>query len=134
MRAPSYFVLFFVITFGVAAGNLLSGYVTAAVVAYQLDKVAAELKAQAAVAKGKSDRQAAASRKVAEAKRDRLRSKQQSERANGSVGKRLIRECIEWQRTASDTESSYAVDQAWLTCKKKDQYMETGTWDAKLGS
>ena len=134
MRASSYFVLFFVITLGVAAGNLLSNYVTAAVVAYQLNEVTAELKVQAAVAQEKSDRQAAANRSVAEAKRERLLQQQRQSRANGSLGKRLVRECAEWRRSVNDTQSSYAAEQARLSCKKKEQYINTGSWGSKLGS
>lgn len=127
-----YLVLFVVIALGVAAGNLLSTFVTAQYAAYQVQEAAEQLsrEMEASAARANAER---AERDAARAAREReQRDQMRRVRGSGQLGQRLIRECEDWRRVAEATPTPTTKVQADRHCKKMEQYLDTGIWDPKL--
>ena len=127
-----YIALFFIIALGVAAGNLLSNVITAAVVAHQVEAATKEINTESKAVLQRQQKISVEHKALSEAERKRQVKRKMQSRRVSKLGKRLIRECNEWRNNATETRSSYASEQAQRTCKKKEQYISSGSWDKSL--
>lgn len=122
----SYVVLFFVILLGVAAGNLLSNWITARIAAYQMEKAAAAAtQFMSNELKRSSEAMQALTRKVqAEAEAKRLMD--QRNRAASPLGQILSRQCDDWRGAYQQFKSDSARIEMNRHCGRYAAYVETG--------
>lgn len=110
-----YFLLFIVISLGVASGNLLSTWVTARIVAYQVEQaslsLSAELNAQAT--------------KIEQQNQQRLLQTRE-QRTTSQIGRFLSKNCEEWKTTHQQYESFTSQQEMDKACKRYTEYLRTG--------
>jgi hypothetical protein len=125
-ESPNYVAWLLVIVFGVTCGNLLSTWITAAIVEYRVQLVAREaLKAMQATMKNAARVQREASARAESARLaelDRLRQV----RASDPHGMKLARECEDWKRMHQQFSSPTAASESDRSCRRYSHYLETG--------
>lgn len=110
-----YLLLLLVVIIGVAAGNLLSNWITARVAAHQLEQSIAEFSDQVAA-------EQAASRQ----RQEQLRTQTRSERANSRTGQFLKKSCDEWTATNERYENYTSRQEMRKACDRYEDFLETG--------
>ena len=119
-------VLLIVIIIGVATGNLLSNWISAKYVEYQI-KVAThdlnqELKRQSRIANAQSQ----ASHEQAANRRTQLQAAQQRQRTNDQTGRMLEQTCTEWRKADSNLKTYTTGVEAAKHCMRYNTYVQNG--------
>ena len=113
--------LFFTIALGVAAGNLMSNWITAKVVEYQTKQALIEFSKEAERATQESEaRNAAQSAAMQEALR--------RQRAADRNGQKLAQTCQEWRKADSDLKSYTTRTEVEKNCSRYEKYLSTGQY------
>lgn len=110
-----YLALFFVITLGVAAGNLLSNYATSQYVAYQ---------ASQALKQHKQERNAAIAEQNERQRQQQLRL--ENERKKTSTARKLRKACEEWKTAHSQFQSNTSEAEMLKACNAYSRYITEG--------
>jgi Na+-transporting NADH:ubiquinone oxidoreductase subunit NqrC len=113
--AINYVLLLVVIIVGVAAGNLLSTYITAQ---------AARQGLQAQSQRTQAHLQAAAQRQAADLAD--LAEHQQQQRRTDAVGAKLARSCADWQQADVSLHTDTTRTESARQCARFDRYVQTG--------
>lgn len=128
MKDLDYLWLLVVVVFGVAGGNLLSNWVTAKVVAYEIQQAAREAEGRLAEANERAAQQRQLRNEVDQAKREEQRQQMRNVRGSGKTGRDLKRTCDDWQRAVEQTDTATARSEATKHCGRYEQYLESGIW------
>lgn len=115
----NWIILWFIITLGVASGNLLSGFIGSLALGYQLRAVLSSLNegADETAAQVQSDLQESSERRAAE---------QRERRRESDRGQTLARQCDEW-RSAHNELDTYTTEQNMdRYCGAYHEYVQTG--------
>jgi hypothetical protein len=124
-ESQNYVAWLLVIVLGVTCGNLLSTWITAAIVEYRVQVVAREaLKAMQATMENAARVQREASVRAESARLaewDRLRHV----RASDAHGMKLARECEDWKRMNQQFSSPTAASESDRSCRRYSHYLET---------
>jgi len=124
--AINYVLLLVVIIVGVAAGNLLSTYITAQAVAHAGLQAAqaARQGLQAQSQRTQAHLQAAAQRQAADLAD--LAEHQQQQRRTDAVGAKLARSCADWQQADVSLHTDTTRTESARQCARFDRYVQTG--------
>lgn len=115
----NFFALFITITLGVAAGNLMSNWITAKVVEYQTKQALIEFSKNAERATQESRlRNAAQNAATQEALRQ--------QRAADRTGQNLAKSCEEWRKADSELKSYTTRTESAKNCSRYERYVNTG--------
>jgi len=112
-----YIALFFIITFAVMSGNLLSNFVTTWAAGVELQKMVAQ-------------------RNLAQIQSNEIRQKQkttklqsdQIKRQNSAFGKTLAANCVEWLNMVKTTPTRITKSESKKRCDKYNTYVDTGNY------
>ena len=112
-----YIILFFIITFGVMSGNLLSNFVSIWVTTIGLEEVAKQ-------------------QRITNADNNRIRQEQELQKAKTSkiirqqnaTGKRLERVCIDWVSMAKTTPTRTTIEGRKKHCDNYNNYIDNGKY------
>ena len=127
----SYFFLLLIITVGVAAGNLLSNWITATIVRIQLEEAAE--RASRAV-----DRELKQFRQMTEQQRRQATDntnagieENRQRRSADPIAAKLRTACAEWSRAEVELKSETARNEASKACALLNQYIDSGSLPSK---
>ncbi|MBN3560550.1 hypothetical protein [Aliamphritea spongicola] len=110
-----YLTLFFIITLGVAAGNLLSNYATSQYMAYQASQALNQLK---------QERNAAIAEQTEKQRQQQIRL--ESERKKTSTAHKLRKACEEWKVAHNQFRTDTSKTEMAKACKAYARYISTG--------
>lgn len=114
-RKVDYFLLFTVISLGVASGNLLSTWITARIVAYQVEQASLSLR----------DELNLQATKIEQQNQQRL-FQTREQRATSQAGRFLSKNCEEWKAAHQQFESFTSQQEMDKACKRYSEYLRTG--------
>lgn len=118
----NYFALLVVIVIGVAAGNLLSNFITAKIVEIQVAQAAAEA-SRAMAAQAQQARRSAHAAAVLQAQHEaRLREARRMD----AIGNRLARACMDWRQADLELHSDTTRLETERHCSRYQRYLDTG--------
>jgi len=123
----NYPALLAVIVFGVAAGNLLSNWVTAKVIEAQVQYATAEvnknINAQITSSREAANEQARRTAEATAASEEQLRQM----RRQDATGVRLAQTCNEWQKADAELHSYTTKTETSKRCDHYERYVESGS-------
>ena len=122
----SYVMLFVVVLLAVTGGNLLSNWITARVVEYQLEVAASEASARLKqeIARTQQAAAAAQARSLQEAAAQAAQV-QQSRRAD-RLGTKLEQACAEWTKANQELQSYTTRTEQERACARLNSYVQSG--------
>lgn len=115
----NWIVLWFVITLGVASGNLLAGYITSLALDYQLRTTLSSLREDSEEASSRAERdlRESAARRAAE---------QHERRRESDRGQTLARQCNEWRNAHRELDTYTTAQNVEKYCGAYHEYLQTG--------
>lgn len=124
----NYFLIFIIVIFGVAIGNLISTFVVAKAVEYQAQQAMAE----AAQVMQRQNREAQAQMNATAQRNAALLEQQQAalraQRAADPNGVRLSQTCAEWRKADANLNSYTTQTELAKSCARYDSYVMTGIY------
>ena len=118
----NFVALFVTIALGVAAGNLMSNWITARVVEYQTKQALIEF------CKKKTDRATEESRVRNAAQSAAMQEALRRQRAADRTGTKLAQACLEWRKADSDLKSYTTRTEVEKNCSRYEKYLSTGQY------
>lgn len=121
-----YLLLLLVITIGVAAGNLLSNWITARIAVYQLEQSVTELSEQLTGQQAASTQRQQQHLEQSRQQQEQRRQQTRNERANSRTGLFLAKSCDEWKATNQRYDNFTSQQEMRKACNQYEKYLETG--------
>ena len=112
-----YIVLFFIITFAVTSGNLLSNYVTTLAAGLELQKMIQH-----------SNNVQTENNQIRHKKNQQQLQRDQINRQNNRLGKTLATSCVDWLNMAKTTPTFTTKAESKKHCEKYNTYVDTGEY------
>jgi hypothetical protein len=122
----NYAALLATVIIGVAAGNLISNWVTARVVAYQAEVALSELNKANAARAVRAQESAAAQARENEAAVAAQQEQVRERRRNDREGVRLRQTCEEWRRADAQLNTYTTKSEMAKHCGAHERYVEFG--------
>jgi hypothetical protein len=118
--------LFVVVLLGVAGGNLLSNWITARVVAHQLEVGAAEATARAKVTLEQAQKAAASAQAQAQKETAARTAQAEQSRREDKIGRKLAQICAEWTKANQELQSYTTRTEQEKACTRLSNYVSSG--------
>ena len=123
-----YIVLFFIITFAVMSGNLLSNYMSLWVTALAAEEIVKQQKAinikNNQIRNARQENNKIIQEQIAAQKTDRDKTTRQ----RNSIGKALERTCVDWVNMAKTTPTRTTLEGRKKHCANYNNYIDTGRY------